>query len=77
MKPRALFSKGRFFYAIVYLRKPNTKKGEVQMKKLFLRFGGMMAAFAYVLSVTSANGLTGFFYSQPPLPEKVKALRKF
>lgn len=47
------------------------------MKKLLLRFGGLVAAFAYVLSITSANGLTGFYYSQPPLPDKVKALRKF
>lgn len=47
------------------------------MKYLFLKLGGLLAAFAFPLSVTSANGLTGFYYSQPKVPDKIKALRKF
>lgn len=47
------------------------------MVRLFAKIGNLLAALALVISMTSANGISGFYYNNPKMPDKVKALRKF
>lgn len=47
------------------------------MRKSVLRFAGLFASFAMVVSVIGANQSCALLISQPVVPESVKALRKF
>lgn len=47
------------------------------MKKLFLKYAGMMAALALVITTISANTTCIMTVYQEKLPESAKKLRKF
>lgn len=47
------------------------------MKKLFLKYGGFLAAFAMVVATINANTACVFIMHQDKMPESAKRLRKF
>ncbi|MGN0622260.1 MAG: cyclic lactone autoinducer peptide [Porcipelethomonas sp.] len=48
-----------------------------KISKAVMKFGGMFAALAVVISTVNANSTCQWFIHQPELPEEVKKLRKF
>ncbi len=47
------------------------------MKKFMLKYSGMLAAFALVITTVVANSACVWITHQEQLPESAKALRKF
>lgn len=47
------------------------------MKKFMIKYGGMFAAFALVITTMTANSTCCFCIHQPKMPETAKKLRKF
>ncbi|MCC8024644.1 MAG: cyclic lactone autoinducer peptide [Clostridium sp.] len=47
------------------------------MKKLFLKWGHVIASMAFFAAVYSANITCAHSYYQPQLPDSAKKLRKF
>lgn len=48
-----------------------------KLNKLIVKFGGVFAALAVIVSTSSANSTCFWIAHQPELPEDVKKLRKF
>ncbi|MEM1485835.1 cyclic lactone autoinducer peptide [Oscillospiraceae bacterium PP1C4] len=47
------------------------------MTKNLLKWGNLLAAFAFVITTMTSNVACGWVYHQPKLPEAAKRLRKF
>jgi len=47
------------------------------VNKLIMKYGGMLAALALVVTTLTANSACIFYTHQEQLPESAKALRKF
>lgn len=47
------------------------------MNKLIMKYGGMLAALALVVTTLTANSACIFYTHQEPLPADAKKLRKF
>lgn len=63
--------------SLIVLQSIHTIKEDSNMRKSVLRFAGLFASFAMVVSVIGANQSCALLISQPVVPESVKALRKF
>ena len=47
------------------------------MKKLLLKYGNLLTAFAFIMASYGANRNCVYILHQPKLPESAKKLRKF
>lgn len=53
------------------------QKEVLALKKFMLKYSGMLAAFALVITTVVANSACVWITHQEQLPESAKALRKF
>ena len=67
---------GLFFCYNLFCR-PNKKIGVLNMKKIILKFGGMLAALAMVFTTLTVNSTCTWMTYQEELPDTAKKLRKF
>ena len=47
------------------------------MKKFIIKFGGILASFALMITTLNINTTCMMYAHQPKLPEKAKQLRRF
>ena len=55
----------------------NKKIGVINMKKIILKYGGMLAALAMVFTTLTVNSTCTWMTYQEELPDTAKKLRKF
>ena len=67
----------RLFFCYNLFCKQNKKIGVINMKKIILKYGGMLAALAMVFTTLTVNSTCTWMTYQEELPDTAKKLRKF
>lgn len=61
----------------IIICRQNKKIGVINMKKIILKYGGMLAALAMVFTTLTVNSTCTWMTYQEELPDTAKKLRKF
>lgn len=67
----------RLFFCYNLFCKQNKKIGVINMKKIILKYGGMLAALAMAFTTLTVNSTCTWMTYQEELPDTAKKLRKF
>lgn len=71
----------RAAFAVLFCYNKNAGKNKMngvrQMKKLLMKYSGMLAALAMVFTTLTANSTCTWVTYQEEMPESAKKLRKF
>lgn len=67
----------RLFFCYKLFCRQNKKIGVINMKKIILKYGGMLAALAMVFTTLTVNSTCTWMTYQEELPDTAKKLRKF
>lgn len=67
----------RLFFCYNLFCRQNKKIGVINMKKIILKYGGMLAALAMVFTTLTVNSTCTWMTYQEELPDTAKKLRKF
>lgn len=70
-------SRLRLFFCYNLFCRQNKKIGVINMKKIILKYGGMLAALAMVFTTLTVNSTCTWMTYQEELPDTAKKLRKF
>lgn len=67
----------RLFFCYNLFCRQNKKIGVINMKKIILKYGDMLAALAMVFTTLTVNSTCTWMTYQEELPDTAKKLRKF